>query len=111
MLDVDRALVEWIEVNVLSEEVRGAIRTRLRKRPAAPTHAPNAERGALEADARRPRSEVARFVEALAQRDGIATIGAVVGVCERRLTEVRARLEVARCASRPRRQKTAAASK
>ena len=94
MLDVDRAVVEWIEANVLSEEVIGAVLTELRKRLAARTEAPNAERDELEAEARRLRSELDRLVEALANGLESPTIGAVIGARERRLTEVRARLQM-----------------
>ncbi len=94
MLDVDRAVVEWIEANVLNEEVIGAVLIEVRKRLAARTEAPNAERDELEAEAKRLRGELDRLVAALASGLESPTIAAVIGEREKRLTEVRARLEV-----------------
>lgn len=66
MLDVDAALIEWVQPNVLSEEVIGAVPMEVRKRLAARSEQPNAERDELEAEAKRLRGEIDRLVAALA---------------------------------------------
>ena len=94
MLGVDRAVLEWIDANVLSEEVIGAALAEVRKRLAARSAAPNVERDELEAEAKRLRAELDRLVGALASGIESPTIAATVGQREKRLAEVRARLEV-----------------
>lgn len=94
MLDVDAALVDWVQTNVLSETVIGAVLTEVRKRLAARSEQPNAERDELEAEARRLRGELDRLVAALATGVESPTIAGVIGDREKRLVEVRARLEV-----------------
>jgi hypothetical protein len=91
---VDAAVVEWIEANVLSEEVIAAALAEVRTRLAARSEQPNLERDELEAEAKRLRVELDRLVGALASGVESATIVTVIGEREKRLSEVRARLQV-----------------
>jgi site-specific DNA recombinase len=91
---VDSAVVDWIHANVLSEEVIAAVLTEVRQRIAARTEAPNAEREELETEAKRLRGKIDRLVGALASGVESPTIAGVIGEREKRLAEVRARLEM-----------------
>jgi site-specific DNA recombinase len=91
---VDAAVVEWIEANVLNEEIVAAVLVEVRQRLAARTEAPNAERDELEAEAKRLRAEIDRLVMALASGAESPTIASAVNDREKRLSDVRARLEV-----------------
>ena len=94
MGSVDSAVVDWIHANVLIAAVIAAVLTDVRPRIAARTEAPNAEREELETEAKRLRGEIDGLVGALASGVESPTIAGVIGEREKRLTEVRAHLEV-----------------
>jgi site-specific DNA recombinase len=94
MLGVDAALIEWLQVNVLSEEVIEGALTEVRQRLAARREQPHSERDDLEVEARRLRGEIDRLVAALADGVESPTIAGVIGEREKRLAEVQARLGV-----------------
>jgi site-specific DNA recombinase len=91
---VDAAVVDWLLASVLTEDVIGAVLLEVRQRIAARTEAPNAEREELETEAKRLRGELDRLVMALASGVESPTIATAIGEREKRLSEVRARLEV-----------------
>jgi site-specific DNA recombinase len=92
--NVDAAVVNWVMANVLNEEVIAATLLELRRRISSRTEAPNTEHDELEAEAKRLRGEIDRLVAALASGAESVTIATVIGQREKRLTEVRARMEM-----------------
>jgi len=91
---VDAAVIDWVMANVLNEEVITAVLAEVRGRVAKRSEAPNAERDELETESKRLRAEIDRLVGALASGVESATIATVIGQREKRLMEVKARLEV-----------------
>ncbi len=76
---VDAAVVEWLRAEVLTEDVIAAVLVEVRHRLAARSGQPSAERGELEAEAKRLRSEIDRLVMALASGVESPTIATVIG--------------------------------
>jgi site-specific DNA recombinase len=95
---VDAAVIEWIQANVLQEELVADALKEVRRRLAERAERPNTELADLEAEARRLRSELDRLVNALASGVESPTIAKVIDEKEKRLTEVGARLAVLRAA-------------
>jgi len=91
---VDAAVVNWVMANVLNEGVITDILAEVRRRIAVRSETPNTERQELEAEAKRLRGEIDRLVAALASGVESTTIATVIGEREKRLNEVRARMEM-----------------
>lgn len=94
LANVDAAVVNWLKTHILTEEMVTEALAVLRSRIAERSKAPHGERDELEAEAKRLRSEIDRLVGALASGVESATIATVIGEREKRLTEVRARIEM-----------------
>ena len=95
---IDAAVTDWIGAHVLREEVVTEVLHEVRRRLAERRDTPNAEAGELEAEARRLRGELDRLVSALAAGTASPTVAKAIDEREKRLSEVRARLDVLRVA-------------
>lgn len=92
--DVDAVVIDWVQSNVLNEKLIMATLAELRERIASRAELPNTERAELEKEAKKLRGEIDRLVAALASGVESTTIANVVAQREKRLNEVKARLEV-----------------
>ena len=91
---VDAAVTAWVEENVLREELVAQVLVAVRRRLAERSERPSTEKAELESEARKLRTELDRLVTALASGTESPTIAKAVDERERRLTAVRARIEV-----------------
>lgn len=95
---IDAAVIEWIETNVLREELVIEVIREVRARLAERAKAPNTEADELRAEGRKLRAEIDRLVAAIAAGTASPTLGQAIEQREARLSEVNARLDVLRTA-------------
>ncbi|UQA57026.1 recombinase family protein [Polyangium aurulentum] len=96
---VDRAVLGWIQANVLSEEVIVAALQELRRRLAEQAKTANTEAPALEQEAAKVRAEIARLGEAImSTTEAPTTLVRMMGEREKRLSALEARLATLRTA-------------
>jgi len=95
---IDAAVVGWVEANILREELIADVLREVRKRLTERRDQPGAEVAELEAEARALRGEIDRLVGALASGTESPTVAKAIDERERRLSEVRARLDAVRVA-------------
>jgi site-specific DNA recombinase len=91
---VDAGVIDWIEANVLREELVTEVLQEVRRRLAEHAKKPSTEAAELEAEARRLRAEIDRLVSALAAGTESPTVANAINQRETRLSQVRGRLDV-----------------
>lgn len=96
--DVDAAVTDWIQANVLHEELCAEVLREVRQRLAQRAATSDSELTTLEAQVRTLRGELDRLVAALAAGTDSPTIVAAIAEREQRLRELRARIELVKAA-------------